>query len=111
MRVLLEVGAGKVMRYVRRFGFETDTFPRNTQLAIGGGTMALTPLEMASGYAIFANGGYKITPHIVKRIEALDGSVIFEPKHPTVCRACKSDTDPTQHSAPRVVEELSLIHI
>ena len=73
MRVLLDVGAGKVMRYVGRFGFETDTFPRNTQLAIGGGTMALTPLEMASGYAIFANGGYKITPHIVKRIEALDG--------------------------------------
>ena len=111
MRVLLEVGAGKVMRYVSRFGFETDTFPRNTQLAIGGGTMALTPLEMASGYAIFANGGYKITPHIVKRIEALDGSVIFEPKHPLVCRACKSDTDPTPHSAPRVVEERNVFII
>jgi penicillin-binding protein 1A len=111
MRVLLEVGAGKVMRYVSRFGFETDTFPRNTQLAIGGGTMALTPLEMASGYAIFANGGYKITPHIVKRIETLDGSVIFEPKHPLVCRACKSDTDPTPHSAPRVVEERNVFII
>ncbi|MCH2354324.1 MAG: transglycosylase domain-containing protein, partial [Pseudomonadales bacterium] len=111
MRVLLEVGAGKVMRYVSRFGFETDTFPRNTQLAIGGGTMALTPLEMASGYAIFANGGYKITPHIVKRIEALDGSVIFEPKHPIVCRACKSNTDPTPHSATRVVDERNVFII
>ena len=111
MRVLLDVGAGKVMRYVGRFGFETDTFPRNTQLAIGGGTMALTPLEMASGYAIFANGGYKITPHIVKRIEALDGSVIFEPKHPIVCRACTSDTDPTGHSAPRVVDERNVFII
>ena len=111
MRVLLDVGAGKVMRYVGRFGFETDTFPRNTQLAIGGGTMALTPLEMASGYAIFANGGYKITPHIVKRIEALDGSVIFEPKHPIVCRACTSDTGPTPHSAPRVVDERNVFII
>ena len=111
MRVLLEVGAGKVMRYVSRFGFETDTFPRNTQLAIGGGTMALTPLEMASGYAIFANGGYKITPHIVKRIEALDGSVIFEPKHPIVCRACASDNGPTPHSAPRVVDERNVFII
>ncbi|GIT39379.1 MAG: hypothetical protein Ct9H300mP8_05750 [Gammaproteobacteria bacterium] len=57
MRVLLE-GLGPATCWLRgRFGFETDAFPRNTQLAIGGGTMALTPLEMASGYAVFANGG------------------------------------------------------
>ena len=111
MRVLLDVGAGRVIRYVRRFGFETDDFPRNTQLAIGGGTMALTPLEMASGYAVLANGGYRITPHIIKRIEALDGSVIFETNHPTVCRICESDVVSPTDDAPRVVEERNVFII
>ena len=111
MRVLLDVGAGKVIQHVRRFGFETDSFPRNTQLAIGGGTMALTPLEMARGYAVFANGGYKIKPHIIKRIEALNGSIIFEPNHPVVCRACDLETDLSTVSAPRVIDERNIFII
>ena len=111
MRVLLEVGAGNVLRYVRRFGFETDAFPRNTQLAIGGGTMALTPLEMASGYAVFANGGFRITPHVIKRIETLDGSVILEPNYPKVCGPCESDSRSRSDSAPRVIDERNVFII
>ena len=88
MRVLLEVGAGPTLKYVRRFGFDTSTFPRNTQLAIGGGTMAVTPMEMAAAYAVFANGGYGVTPYIVGRVLDINGNTVFEPRRPQVCRAC-----------------------
>ena len=88
MRVLLKVGAGPALDYVRRFGFDTSAFPRNTQLAIGGGTMAVTPMEMAAAYAVFANGGFEVTPHIVGKVLDLGGNTVFETHHPQVCRAC-----------------------
>ena len=59
MRVLLDIGAGAVLDFVPRFGFDTATFPRNTQLAIGGGTMEITPDGHGHrAYAVFANGGF-----------------------------------------------------
>ncbi len=89
MRVLLEVGAGRILDYVRRFGFDTRTFPRNTQLAIGGGTMAVTPMEMARAYAVFANGGYRVEPYIVSSVLNLEGEEIFRARHPRVCKECE----------------------
>lgn len=84
MRVLLEVGVDRVLEHARRFGFDTGGFPRDTQLAIGGGTMAVTPLDMARGYAVIANGGFAVQPHIVKRVVTRDGALVFEPSHPKV---------------------------
>ncbi|MEM7096633.1 MAG: PBP1A family penicillin-binding protein [Pseudomonadota bacterium] len=78
IRVLLEITAGRVLEHVPNFGFSTNTFPRNTQLAIGGGTMAVTPMEMARAYAVFANGGYLIDPHIVASIRTNNGETIYE---------------------------------
>lgn len=88
MRVLLTVGAGNVVDYVKRFGFDSSGFPRNTQLAVGGGTIAITPVEMARAYATFANGGYLVDPHILTRVRTLTGEAIFEPHYPIVCDDC-----------------------
>ena len=88
MRVLMRVGAGNVLTHAQRFGFNTDAFPRSTQLAIGGGTMAVTPIDMAAAYAVFANGGYKVEPHIIRKVVDIDGAIVFEPQHAAVCRSC-----------------------
>ena len=88
IRLLLDIEAGTVLDYVPRFGFDTRDFPRNTQLAIGGGTMAVTPLQMASAYAMLANGGYAVEPHIISRVRDIEGNTIFEARPPTVCRDC-----------------------
>ena len=88
MRVLLEVQAGNVLEYVTRFGFDTRAFPRNTQLAIGGGTMAVTPLQMATAYATLANGGYAIEPHVLSEVRDINGDVLFAANYPQVCRDC-----------------------
>ena len=93
MRVLLDVGAGRVLDYVPRFGFDTATFPRNTQLAIGGGTMAVTPLDMASAYTVFANGGWRVEPHIVDSVLDINGEEIYKARYPVVCDPCDEPVD------------------
>ncbi len=94
IRVLLAVGAGPVVDYVKRFGFDTTDFPRNTQLAIGGGTMGVTPVQMARAYATFANGGYLIEPNILKEVRNMSGETIYKARYPEVCAECPQP-DPT----------------
>ena len=89
MRVLLDVEAGNVIRYVQNFGFDPSNFPRNTQLAIGGGTMAITPMQMATAYAVFANGGFQIEPHVITELRDRDGNTLFKANKPIVCRECE----------------------
>ena len=84
VRVLLRVGVDRVLAHARRFGFGTAGFPNDVQLALGGGTMAVTPLEMARAYTVIANGGYLVEPHIVQRVTTRDGSLVFDPAHPEV---------------------------
>ena len=84
VRALLRVGVERVLAHTRRFGFATAGFPNDVQLAIGGGTMAVTPLDMARAYAVIANGGYLVEPHIVQRVTTRDGSLVFDPAHPEV---------------------------
>ncbi|NJN51641.1 MAG: peptidase [Gammaproteobacteria bacterium] len=89
MRVLLSVGASRVLDHVAGFGFDTTSFPRNTQLAIGGGTMAITPLQMVNAYAAFANGGFLVTPHVLTQVTTLDGTLVFEDTYPRACDPCE----------------------
>ena len=89
IRVLTSVGGDRVIDYLPRFGFETTNMPSSAQIAIGGGNLAYSPLEMASAYSVFANGGYKIQPHLIERVIGRDGSVIYEPRFPAVCEDCE----------------------
>ena len=109
MRVLLDVGAGNVMDHVARFGFDTSTFPRNTQLAIGGGTMAVTPIDMATAYSVFANGGFLIEPHIITEVRDISGEVVLRPEYPEICDdACLAAAEGTDllTGEPANLEEL-----
>ncbi len=100
LRVILDYGPENAIAYVKRFGFDTTNFPKNVQLAFGGGTIALTPLEVATGYAVFANGGFKVDPYLIGKIDSINEDLIFEAK-PRV--ACALDCD-GRNPAPRVVE-------
>ena len=119
IRVLTSVGGENVISYLPRFGFDTAEMPSNTQIAIGGGNLAYSPLDMAAGYSVFANGGYKIQPHLIKRVIGREGAVIYEPSYPIVCLDCDEhaglqasvdseamDIDTAkQQVAPRVIDE------
>ncbi|MEE6248254.1 MAG: penicillin-binding transpeptidase domain-containing protein, partial [Pseudomonadota bacterium] len=100
IRVLLEVGAGKVLDHVGNFGFDTRSFPRNTQLAIGGGTMTVAPLDMSRAYAVLANGGHLVEPNIIDRIVDQQGETIYLPARVEVCTDCDSDQDSASQTQP-----------
>ncbi len=85
IRVLLDVGAGPAMQYAANFGFDISKFPRDTQLAVGGGTLTLTPLEMARAYSVFANGGYLIQPYGIESMKNSDGEELLNSRPPRVC--------------------------
>ena len=104
MRMMRHVKARPIVDHVQRFGFDAGSLPRNTQLAIGGGNMAYTPIEMASAYAVFANGGFRVEPHVIDRVERLDGSVLLQPRYPEVCDPCPAIDDPD--AAPLVAERV-----
>jgi penicillin-binding protein 1A len=72
--------------FLQRFGYPMDETPRNYALALGAGTS--TPLQLAVGYAVFANGGYKVEPYVVQRIEDVAGNLLFEAKPPRACESC-----------------------
>lgn len=76
IRVLQELGIPKAVRYAQRFNFETRSLPRNLSLALGSGDM--TPLQLATGYTVFANGGYSVAPRFIEKIVDGDGNVIYE---------------------------------
>ncbi len=108
IRVLLAVGAGPAVDYVKRFGFDTTNFPRNTQLAIGGGTMGVTPVQMVRAYATFANGGYLVDPNILKEVRNMTGETIYKPRYPVVCSDCPAPPpveNITDQSSPATVAE------
>ncbi len=85
IRVLLDIEAGPTIEYARNFGFDTSRFPRDTQLAVGGGTLTLTPLDMVRAYSVFANGGYLITPYGIESMKNSEGQELLNSRPPRVC--------------------------
>ena len=86
IRVMRQIGVGYTREYVQRFGLPKEHIPADLTAALG--TAQLTPLEMADGFAVFANGGSLVKPHIIDRILAADGSVIEETDATVACADC-----------------------
>lgn len=75
IRLLQDLGIDSTLRYIERFGFEKKDLPPNLSLALG--TASLTPMEIAEGWSVFANGGYKTEPYLIERIEDRAGQLLF----------------------------------
>lgn len=86
IRLLQGVGLGPAISFIERFGFERAALPRNLTLSLG--TMSATPLEVATGYAVFANGGYRIQPYFIERIEDPQGNIVFTATPRVVAPEC-----------------------
>ena len=98
IRLLRAVGTEDVMNYAARFGFDRSTMPDNLTLALG--TLSATPLEVATGYATFANGGYKVQPYFIDRIENGAGQVVWRATPAEVCGACVDPAAAAPAAAP-----------
>lgn len=90
VRLLRDVGLDKIIPYLASFGFDPDDLPRNESLALG--SASLTPMEVATGFATFANGGFLIEPYLIERIEDSFGKVIFQAEPAIACDRCEESS-------------------
>ncbi len=92
VRVLREVGLNETRQYLTRFGFDINELPKSETIALGAGS--LTPVKMAQGYSVFANGGYYVEPFYIQRVEGPFGELEFEAQPTVVCRQdCLSEEE------------------
>ena len=82
IRVLRSVGAKTAQEWVTHFGFEADKHPAYLTMALGAGSV--TPLQMAEGYAVFANGGHYLPSTLIQRIADDKGRVLFQATEPVL---------------------------
>ena len=91
VRLLRGVGIDNTIRHLQRFGFAASDLPRNETLALG--SASLTPLELVTGYAAFANGGYLVTPYVIDKVVDDEQNVLYQHNPATVCQDC-ADKEP-----------------
>lgn len=76
VRLVRQMGVADARQWTTQFGFEANRQPDNLTLALGAG--ATTPLQLALGYAVFANGGYRVLPRLIERITDAQDKPIYE---------------------------------
>ncbi len=120
IRLLKETGVRETIQSLLRFGFDKDELPRDLSLALG--SAAITPIKVATGYAMIANGGHYIEPYLIERVENANGEIIYQSEPYRVCdKHCVShlnnlsnDTEPSLDGtsgfkpAPRIADERSV---
>ena len=82
IRVLKSIGPPYAQEWITRFGFEAERHPAYLTMALGAG--AVTPLQMASGYSVFANGGYRVNPMLISKISDSKGRTLNEARIPVL---------------------------
>ena len=94
IRLLRSMGIKPTIEYITRFGFSEDKLPHALSLALGSGEV--TPLQMAEGYSVLANGGYHIEPYFIERIEDEKGTII---EQTPITKVCNEEDTPTSESS------------
>ncbi|OZB06887.1 MAG: penicillin-sensitive transpeptidase [Idiomarina sp. 34-48-12] len=102
VRLMRSMGIDTTVEYLTRFGFAIDELPRNESLSLGSASM--TPLEVARGYAVFANGGYLVNPYFIERIVDNNEEVVYTARPAVACVLCEEETREVVQ-APQVISE------
>ncbi|MEM6579788.1 MAG: penicillin-binding protein 1A [Pseudomonadota bacterium] len=102
IRLLQQLGVENLLEYVGQFGIDTSSVPRDLSLALG--THVMSVMEVATAYAVLANGGFLVEPYLIDRILDLDGEEIYQARPMTVCQSC-------EEGGSAMPEELSMEQI
>ena len=82
IRILQSIGPQFAQEWITHFGFEEDKHPPYLTMALGAGSV--TPMQMATAYSVFANGGYRINPWLITKVTEQKGKVLMESKPPVL---------------------------
>jgi penicillin-binding protein 1A len=103
IRLLRSIGIDYCIDYLTRFGFQANDMPRNLSLALG--SASVTPLQLASGFTVFANGGFRISPYFIDRIVGANEEIIFQSTPERACPVCENEVaDNTRTAGNTVVD-------
>ena len=110
IRLLQSIGLDQTIDFLGEFGFDKARLPHGLSLALG--SASLTPLEMTHGYAILANGGFRVSPWFIERVTQGEDHNLVEQATPLVaCRGCPEGQESVEidgkryQVAPRVADE------
>jgi penicillin-binding protein 1A len=92
IRLMREIGGDYTWNYVQRFGFDKSQLPNDLTLAVG--TAELSPLQVVIGYSTFANGGFRVAPYYIDRIEDAAGKTLVQANPSVACFECGRPSDP-----------------
>ena len=87
IRILQSIGAPYAQDWITRFGFEADKHPAYLTMALGAGSV--TPMQMATAYSVFANGGHRVNPYLIAKITDQRGKVLLEVTPPALQEATR----------------------
>ncbi len=93
IRLLRGTGIGPAIHHMTAFGFSPEALPPNLTLALGTGQV--TPIDMARGFAVFANGGWRVTPYLIASVADPSGKKVFVAEPPLACPDCMDAAAPT----------------
>jgi penicillin-binding protein 1A len=91
IRVARQLGVDTIIDYAAKFGFNPQEMPKDMTIALG--SLPATPLQMVTGYAVFANGGFRVDPYFIDRIENASGQVVFQAHPKIACEVCETVRD------------------
>lgn len=94
VRLLDAIGVDYARRYISHFGFDESELPPNLSISLG--TPSLTPLDVTRGYAVFANGGFRVTPWFIDEVRDRNSELIFKENPARACRGCGGGARPGQ---------------
>lgn len=96
IRILRDITPEYAIDYASQFGFSSEQMPHNLSLALGSGSAA--PWDMARAYASLANGGYRIEPFLIQRVENAMGEVLYQANPDTVCETCLVNSENSEQT-------------
>ncbi|AKC86089.1 penicillin-binding protein 1A [Pseudoxanthomonas suwonensis] len=103
VRMLDAIGVNFARTYIAQFGFDEAELPPNLSMSLG--TASLTPLSVARGYAVFANGGSRVDPWFIDEVRDRSGQVLFKETPAVACRSCGGFAGSTgTATTPQVVD-------
>ena len=101
IRLLQDITIPYAVKYVSRFGFDKKDLPRSLSLALGSASM--DPLQVVSGFSVFANGGFKVDPNYIQTVIDQQHTVLFQANPPLACEACITNTHLDEAELPDVL--------
>lgn len=103
IRILRDIGVRYAKNFAERFGFDPSQLPHDLSLALGTGEFS--PLQLSAGFAAFSNGGYRITPFFIQRIEDIQGNVLYEADPDVACVSCELEAQRERQAARAAIAQ------